>query len=100
MTLEEAVRDYTLRISSSLHELSDDNKLKICGYLESWPPALLRQLYVGGAYVAIMTVMQHTMTRSILAYSTGMEYGRPFIDLCPIALKDELDAKADLFSMQ
>jgi len=45
MTLEEAVRDYTLNISS-LHKLSDD-KLKICGYLESWPPALLRQLYVG-----------------------------------------------------
>ena len=34
MTLEEAVRDYTLRISS-LHELGDDDKLKIRGYLES-----------------------------------------------------------------
>ena len=53
----------------------------------------------GGADVAIMTVMQHAMTRGMLAYATGMEYGRPFIHLGPIALRDELDSKAELFML-
>lgn len=53
----------------------------------------------GGADLAIMTVLQHALTRGMLAYSSGMECGRPFIHLGPIALRDELDEKAELFSL-
>ncbi len=51
----------------------------------------------GGADVAISTVLQHAMVRGMLAYSSGMGCGRPYIHLGPIALRDELDEKEDLF---
>ena len=51
----------------------------------------------GGADLAILTVLQHSMTRGMLAYSSGMEYGKPYIHLGPIALRDKLDEQSELF---
>lgn len=53
----------------------------------------------GGADVAILTVLQHALVRGMLAYSTGTGFGRPFIHLGPIALRDGLDEKKDLFNL-
>ncbi|QNM05052.1 flavodoxin family protein [Qiania dongpingensis] len=51
----------------------------------------------GGADIAIQTVLQHAMTRGMFSYASGAGNGRPFIHLGPIALRDELEEKADLF---
>lgn len=53
----------------------------------------------GGADQAILTVLQHAMTRGMLAYSSGTEFGRPFIHLGPISLMNNLDQHADLFKL-
>lgn len=53
----------------------------------------------GGTDVAILTVLQHAMVRGMLAYSSGAGCGRPYIHLGPVALRDELDEKEDLFTL-
>ena len=53
----------------------------------------------GGADVAILTVLQHALVRGMLAYSSGTGFGRPFIHLGPVALRDGLDGKKDLFEL-
>lgn len=53
----------------------------------------------GGGDVAILTVLQHTLVRGMLAYSSGVGCGRPYIHLGPVALRDELDEKKDLFEI-
>jgi NAD(P)H dehydrogenase (quinone) len=51
----------------------------------------------GGADIAILDVINHMLVKGMLAYSSGVEYGRPFIHLGPVALRDELEEKKDLF---
>jgi len=51
----------------------------------------------GGADQAIMTVLQLALTRGMLAYATGTEFGRPFIHLGPIAVHDNLNT--ELFTL-
>ncbi len=53
----------------------------------------------GGADVAILTTLQHALVRGMLAYSSGAGCGRPFIHLGPIALKDDLDGKREIFEL-
>lgn len=53
----------------------------------------------GGADVAILTVLEHTLVRGMLAYSSGAGCGRPYIHLGPVALRDELEKKKDLFEL-
>ena len=53
----------------------------------------------GGADVAILTVLQHALVRGMLAYSSGTGFGRPYIHLGPIALRDALDEKQELFEL-
>lgn len=51
----------------------------------------------GGADLAILTVLQQAITHGMLAYSSGTEFGRPYIHLGPIALMGNLDEHSDLF---
>ncbi|NLH00584.1 MAG: flavodoxin family protein [Clostridiales bacterium] len=53
----------------------------------------------GGADQAILTVLQHAMTRGMLAYSTGTEFGRPYIHLGPIAISKEIDEMSEMLFM-
>ncbi len=53
----------------------------------------------GGGDVAILTVLEHSLVRGMLAYASGAGCGRPYIHLGPIALRDELDEKKDLFEL-
>jgi NAD(P)H dehydrogenase (quinone) len=53
----------------------------------------------GGADVAILTVLEHALVRGMLAYSSGAGCGRPYIHLGPVALRDELEKKEDLFEL-
>jgi len=51
----------------------------------------------GGADIALLSLVNHMLVKGMLAYSSGAGCGRPFIHLGPIALRDELDKKKDLF---
>ncbi|MFZ7121868.1 MAG: flavodoxin family protein [Eubacteriaceae bacterium] len=51
----------------------------------------------GGADVALLGMLNHILVKGMLAYSSGAGCGRPFIHLGPIAIKDELEEKKDLF---
>lgn len=51
----------------------------------------------GGADQAIMTILQLALTRGMLAYATGMEFGRPYIHLGPIAVHN--DPNTELFTL-
>lgn len=53
----------------------------------------------GGADVAILHVISHLLVKGMLAYSSGAGCGRPYIHLGPIALRDELDAKKEMFML-
>lgn len=51
----------------------------------------------GGADLALLGMINHLLVKGMLVYSSGVEYGRPFIHLGPVALRDELEKKKDLF---
>lgn len=51
----------------------------------------------GGADVALLGMLNHILVKGMLAYSSGAGCGRPFIHLGPIAIRDELEEKKDLF---
>jgi NAD(P)H dehydrogenase (quinone) len=53
----------------------------------------------GGADIGILTVLQHTLVRGMLAYSSGTGFGQPVIHLGPIALRGELEQKRELFTL-
>lgn len=47
--------------------------------------------------MAVLCLINHMLVKGMLAYSSGAGCGRPFIHLGPIALRDELEKKKDLF---
>jgi NAD(P)H dehydrogenase (quinone) len=51
----------------------------------------------GGADLALLGIINHMLVKGMLAYSSGSGCGRPFIHLGPVALRDELEKKKDLF---
>lgn len=51
----------------------------------------------GGGDVAILGVINHLLVKGMLVYSSGAGCGRPFIHLGPIALRDEMEEKKELF---
>ncbi|MGI6711166.1 MAG: flavodoxin family protein [Bacillota bacterium] len=53
----------------------------------------------GGADLAISSVLRHMLVKGIMVYSSGAGCGRPFIHLGPVALKDDLDGKRELFQL-
>lgn len=53
----------------------------------------------GGADIALQSILEMAMTHGMLAYSSGTEFGRPYIHLGPIALMNNLDENAELFSL-
>ncbi|MGI5985184.1 MAG: flavodoxin [Clostridiales bacterium] len=53
----------------------------------------------GGADLAMLTVLQHSMTRGMLAYSSGMEFGRPYIHIGPFALMSDPDKDSETFKL-
>jgi NAD(P)H dehydrogenase (quinone) len=53
----------------------------------------------GGADLAISSVLRHMLVKGMLVYSSGAGCGRPFIHLGPVALRDDLDGKRELFQL-
>lgn len=53
----------------------------------------------GGPDIAIQSILEMALTHGMLAYSSGTEFGRPYIHLGPIALMNNLDESADIFSL-
>ncbi|UWG97595.1 MAG: flavodoxin family protein [Candidatus Dehalobacter alkaniphilus] len=53
----------------------------------------------GGADLAISSVLSHMLVKGMLVYSSGMGCGRPFIHLGPVALRDDLEGKKELFQL-
>lgn len=50
----------------------------------------------GGAELAIMTVVNHMLVKGMLCYSSGTEFGRPFIHIGPTVVRDVIDQKKEL----
>ena len=53
----------------------------------------------GGADVAIANVINHLLVKGMVVYSSGAGCGRPFIHLGPIALRDNMQEKEELFKL-
>lgn len=53
----------------------------------------------GGADVAIQSVLTQILTKGMLVYSSGTQFGLPFIHLGPIALKDSVEEDKELFDV-
>lgn len=51
----------------------------------------------GGADVALQNILCHAITKGMLAYASGSGCGVPFIHLGPVALKDQMEEKKELF---
>ncbi len=53
----------------------------------------------GGPDIAIQSILEMALTHGMLAYSSGTEFGRPYIHLGPIALMNNLEENADIFTL-
>lgn len=53
----------------------------------------------GGPDLAIQSILEMALTHGMLAYSSGTEFGRPYIHLGPIALMNNLDENKDIFTL-
>lgn len=51
----------------------------------------------GGAELAILTLVNHMLVRGMLCYSSGAEFGRPFIHIGPAAVRDKIEEKEILY---
>ncbi|MEA4896202.1 MAG: flavodoxin, partial [Oscillospiraceae bacterium] len=51
----------------------------------------------GGPDIAIQSVLEMSLTRGMLAYSSGMEFGRPYIHLGPITLMSNPEENRGIF---
>ena len=49
--------------------------------------------------IALQSILGMALTRGMLAYSSGTEFGRPYIHLGPVALMASLDEQADIFKL-
>ena len=53
----------------------------------------------GGPDLAIQNILEMALTHGMLAYSSGTEFGRPYIHLGPIALMNNLEENKDIFTL-
>lgn len=53
----------------------------------------------GGPDIAIQSILEMALTHGMLAYSSGTEFGRPYIHLGPIALMSSLDEQTEIFKL-
>ncbi len=51
----------------------------------------------GGADIALQGILEFMLVKGMLAYSAGGACGQPIIHLGPVALREELESKKDLF---
>lgn len=50
----------------------------------------------GGAELAILTLVNHMLVRGMLCYSSGAEFGRPFIHIGPAVVRDKIEEKEEI----
>jgi len=53
----------------------------------------------GGPDIALQSILAMALTHGMLAYSSGTEFGRPYIHLGPIALMGELEKYTEIFTL-
>lgn len=75
----------------------EDRKCKLAGKLGA-AFATANCLH-GGADLALTAIIDHILVKGMLAYSTGTGSGQPYIHLGPVALRDSLEEKKDLFTL-
>lgn len=46
--------------------------------------------YGGGAELAMMTLVSHMLVKGMLVYSSGAEFGRPFIHIGPAGIRERI----------
>lgn len=51
----------------------------------------------GGADTAVLAILNQLLVHGMLAYSSGVSKGQPFIHFGPVALASDLDNHAELF---
>lgn len=50
----------------------------------------------GGGEAAILTIINHMMVKGMLAYASGVEWGRPYIHLGPTLVRGKLEERKDM----
>lgn len=53
----------------------------------------------GGADIAIQSILEMALTHGMLAYSSGTEFGRPYIHLGPVGIMSQLEESKEIFSL-
>lgn len=53
----------------------------------------------GGADIAIQSILSHLMVRGMMVFSGGGSYGKPYIHLGPVALKENLEDFKEVFML-
>lgn len=53
----------------------------------------------GGPDIALQSILEMALTHGMLAYSSGTEFGRPYIHLGPIGLMNNLEENAEIFTL-
>ena len=53
----------------------------------------------GGADLAIQSILGHLMVRGMMVFSGGGSYGKPYIHLGPVALKENLESYREVFTI-
>lgn len=87
---------YVANMTWKLKEFFDTKlKLKFSGKLGA-AFATENSDHGGGGELAIMGIMSHMLVKGMLCYSSGVEFGQPFIHIGPTLVRGHIEEKADL----
>ena len=50
----------------------------------------------GGGEAAILTIINHMMVKGMMAYASGVEWGRPYIHIGPTLVRGQLEDRKDM----
>ena len=50
----------------------------------------------GGGEAAILTIINHMLVKGMLAYASGVEWGRPYIHIGPTLVRGRLEERKDM----
>ena len=86
---------YVANMSWKLKQFFDTKtKLKLSGKLGA---AFATENFAngGGGELAIMNIMSHMLVKGMLCYSSGVEFGQPYIHIGPTLVRGHIEEKAE-----
>lgn len=87
---------YVANMSWKMKEFFDTRlKLRFSGKLGA-AYATENSDHGGGGELAIMSIMNHLLVKGMLCYSSGVEFGQPFIHIGPTLVRGHIEEKAEL----